>query len=75
MSGHDRAVELAVVILHSDGSIQPVFESLLNPDQAVGPTHVHGVNAGDVKAAPRSTRLPVALLRASLDASLWQVTR
>lgn len=60
--GHDRIVELAVVTLDSDLSVDSEFTSLLNPDRDVGPTWLHGVRASDVLDAPTFEELAGALI-------------
>ena len=49
---HDRIVELAALIVGSDGTALREFETLVNPERDIGPTHVHGLTSGDVLNAP-----------------------
>ncbi|MGV8966993.1 MAG: exonuclease domain-containing protein [Cellulomonas sp.] len=49
----DRVLEVAVVLLDADGRVEREWETLLNPDRDVGPTHVHGITPADVARAPR----------------------
>lgn len=49
----DRVVELAAVVMDTNGEIVSEFESLINPDRDVGPTYIHGLTAEDVGDAPR----------------------
>lgn len=49
----NRIVEIAVVLMSADGTIQGEFETLLNPERDVGPTRVHGITAGQVLRAPK----------------------
>jgi DNA polymerase-3 subunit epsilon len=49
---HDRVIEVAVVRLTPDGTIEDEYATLLNPGRDVGPTHVHGISAADVRHAP-----------------------
>ncbi len=51
--GHDRIVEIAVVRIAPDGTVLDEYCTLINPQRDVGPTHLHGVRAGDVIDAPR----------------------
>ncbi len=51
--GHDRVVEVAVLRLGSDGTQTQEFATLVNPGRDVGPTHIHGIRAHDIKDAPR----------------------
>lgn len=50
---HDRIVEIAVVVMLLDGTIEDEYETLVNPERDIGPTRVHGINASDVLHAPR----------------------
>lgn len=49
----DRIVEIAVIRLGADGRRLGEYVTLLDPGRDVGPTHVHGISATDVRAAPR----------------------
>jgi len=49
---HDRVVEIAIVRLSAQGERLDEYESLVNPERDVGPTHVHGITARDVRDAP-----------------------
>jgi DNA polymerase III subunit epsilon len=49
----DRIVEIAVLTIEMDGTIHREFTTLVNPERDIGPTHVHGISARDVVAAPR----------------------
>lgn len=49
----DRIVEVGVVALHPDGSVEDEWETLVNPGRDVGATRVHGITASDVLGAPR----------------------
>jgi DNA polymerase-3 subunit epsilon len=48
----DRVVEVAVVTVNGDGTIEDEFETLINPLRDVGPTWIHGIDAGMVRDAP-----------------------
>ena len=50
---NDRIVEIAAVTLDPD-SLETVdeYDTLINPERDVGPTHVHGISASMVEAAP-----------------------
>ena len=50
--GHDRIIEIAVVRTKSGGEIVDEFETLINPNRDLGPTHIHGIMAADVQLAP-----------------------
>ena len=48
----DRIIEVGVVLLDDDGVIEQEWTTLVDPQRDVGPTHVHGIRAGDVVGAP-----------------------
>jgi ATP-dependent Lhr-like helicase len=48
----DRIIEVAVVRLSPQGEPVQEYTSLVNPRRDVGPTHVHGITATDVRDAP-----------------------
>lgn len=51
-NGAHRIIEIGIVLL--DSSLRPErhWETLVNPDRDLGPTHVHGIRAGDLLDAP-----------------------
>lgn len=49
---NDRVVEVAVVRLSPDGHPADEYTTLVNPCRDVGPTHIHGITATEVKDAP-----------------------
>ena len=51
-SRHTRVVEVAAVVITPDGQVVREFVSLVNPKGDVGPSHIHGIYAKDVKHAP-----------------------
>lgn len=50
---HDRVVEVAVITVRPDGTIDREFTSLVNPERDIGPTSIHGLTTADVISAPR----------------------
>ncbi len=50
---HHRVLEIAIVTLGPDGERQADWHTLLNPERDVGASHIHGIRASDVEAAPR----------------------
>lgn len=50
--GSDRIVEIAVIRLNESGRLVDTYSSLINPQRDVGPTHIHGITASEVKDAP-----------------------
>ncbi|GGF34218.1 hypothetical protein GCM10010922_06770 [Microbacterium sorbitolivorans] len=48
----DKIVEIGVVLVDDAGVIEHEWGTLINPRRDVGPTHVHGIRASDVVAAP-----------------------
>src|SRR3990172_10776779 len=49
---HDRVIEVAVVRLSPGGLPADEYTTLVNPCRDVGPTHIHGITATEVKDAP-----------------------
>jgi DNA polymerase-3 subunit epsilon len=50
---HDRVVELAAVVIRSDGEIEREFTSLVNPERDIGPSKIHGLTSEDILCAPK----------------------
>ncbi|GAB98282.1 hypothetical protein KILIM_121_00090 [Kineosphaera limosa NBRC 100340] len=63
-SCRDRVVEIAVVWVSHDGEIQDQWVTLVNPGRDVGPTHIHGITATAVAAAPTFDEIAPYVLRA-----------
>lgn len=57
----DRIVEVAAVTLNPRGRIVDEWDTLVNPERDVGPTHLHGVSATMVSAAPTFEEVAAAL--------------
>jgi len=57
----DRIVEVAAVTLNPRGRIVDEWDTLVNPERDVGPTHLHGVSATMVSAAPTFDEVAAAL--------------
>ncbi|WP_168201012.1 exonuclease domain-containing protein, partial [Allokutzneria sp. NRRL B-24872] len=49
---HDRVVEIGVVLLDRDGAVVGDWCTLVNPGRDLGPQHIHGIAAADVRRAP-----------------------
>lgn len=49
---HDKIIEIAVVRINAAGTIIDEYHTLINPQRDIGPTHIHGLKARDVKNAP-----------------------
>ena len=49
---HDRIVELAVVVMSPAGQIEQEYDTLVNPQRDIGPTHLHRITAAEVGHAP-----------------------
>ena len=49
---HDRVIEVAVVRLRPDLEADDEWTTLVNPRRDIGRTDIHGIQAGDVAAAP-----------------------
>ncbi len=52
-SRHDRIVEIAVVHVDAAGRIEDTWSTLVNPERDLGPQTVHGIEAADIRHAPR----------------------
>jgi DNA polymerase III epsilon subunit-like protein len=50
--GNDRVIEVGIVLLDQLGNIEKEYETLVNPERDLGPTHIHGIKAAEAKAAP-----------------------
>ena len=50
--GHDRIVEVGVVLVSPDGEVEDTWETLLNPGRDLGRQDIHGICAADVLGAP-----------------------
>jgi len=50
--GHDRIVEVGVVLVSPDGEVEDAWETLLNPGRDLGRQDIHGICAADVLGAP-----------------------
>lgn len=48
--GH-RVVEIGIVLLDSEGNFEGNWETLINPQRDLGPTHIHGIKGSDVRDA------------------------
>jgi DNA polymerase III subunit epsilon len=49
---HERVVEVAVVVLDAQGAEVETFCTLVDPERAPGPTHIHGITAEMLVGAP-----------------------
>jgi DNA polymerase-3 subunit epsilon len=49
---HDRVVEIGVVLLDRNGVAVDEWCSLVNPGRDLGPQHIHGIRASEVREAP-----------------------
>lgn len=57
----DRLVEVAAVTVDANGQIVDEWDTLVDPQRDVGPTHIHGVTASMVSAAPMFEEVAAAL--------------
>ncbi len=62
----DRIIEIAAVVVSTDGRIEREFVSMVNPERDVGPTSIHGLTATDVLHAPRFADV-VPMVMAALE--------
>lgn len=49
---HDRIVEVGVVQVNRDGDIVDEWSTLVNASRDLGPQHIHGISAAEVREAP-----------------------
>ena len=54
-------VEVATVTLDGGGRVVDEWDTLVNPERDVGPTHIHGITASMVSAAPCFSDMAAAL--------------
>lgn len=54
---HNRIAEIGIVLVGRDGAITGEWSTLVNPERDLGPQHVHGIQAGDVRLAPTFTEI------------------
>ena len=59
---HDRIVEIAVVVVDSDGGIQREFVSLVNPKRDIGSSNIHGLTSEDILHAPQFSEIAPLVL-------------
>lgn len=50
--GHDRIIEIAVLRVLPDGTVEDEYATLVNPRRDVGRTDIHGITAGELQHAP-----------------------
>jgi DNA polymerase-3 subunit epsilon len=64
-SRRNRVVEVAVVLLDAELTVEGEFSTLVDPEGPVGPTHIHGIEHHHVLAAraPRFAQIAPQLLR------------
>lgn len=53
----DRVIEVAAVRVRAGGEVIDEWSTLVNPGRDLGPTHIHGISAGDVLDAPDFSRI------------------
>jgi len=49
---HHRVIEVGVVHVAPDGTLEDSFETVVHPGRDLGPTHIHQLRGADVKDAP-----------------------
>lgn len=54
---HNRVVEIGVVHVGRDGVVDGEWSTLVNPERDLGPQHIHGIRASDVRGAPTFAEL------------------
>ncbi len=61
---HDRVVEVAAVVVRTDGHVEREFVSLVNPARDIGPSSIHGLTSEDILHAPQFGEIAGLLLNA-----------
>ncbi|MEV7011430.1 exonuclease domain-containing protein [Streptosporangium sp. NPDC051022] len=51
-SWNDRVIEIGIVHLDLAGEVTGEWSTLINPERDLGPQHIHGVTAADIRHAP-----------------------
>ncbi|WP_187117632.1 3'-5' exonuclease [Flaviflexus massiliensis] len=59
----DRIVDLAVLVTNDQAAVKDRWSSLVNPERAIGATHIHGLTDNDVTDAPVFSDLVPHLIR------------
>ena len=59
----DRVIEIAAVRMRADGEVLDEWTTLVNPARDIGATHIHGISAADVLAAPAFAQVGGDLLQ------------
>jgi len=49
---HHRVIEVGIVHVSPDGTIEREFETVVNPGRDLGPTHIHRLRGANLKDAP-----------------------
>jgi DNA polymerase III subunit epsilon len=57
----DRIVEVAAVTVDASGRIVDEWDTLVDPQRDIGPTHIHGLTASMVSVAPTFEQVAAAL--------------
>ncbi|MFC6083731.1 exonuclease domain-containing protein [Sphaerisporangium aureirubrum] len=71
-SWRDRVVEIGVVHVDLEGRVTGEWGTLVNPERDLGPQHIHGISASDVRHAPKFKDIAgtvLALLRGRVPAA------
>lgn len=59
---NDKIIEIGIIKIDEDGKFLGSFETLVNPEREVGPTHVHGISDSMVIGAPRFSEIACDIL-------------
>lgn len=58
---NDRILEVAAVVVDSQGKLVREFVSLTNPERDIGPSRIHGLTSEDLLDAPRFAEIAASL--------------
>ncbi len=51
-NGHDRIIEVGIVLFSLTGGIYGEYETVFNPHRDLGPQHIHGLSLAELSLAP-----------------------
>jgi DNA polymerase III subunit epsilon len=61
-SWHDRVIEIGIVHTDLTGNVTGEWNTLVNPERDLGPQHIHGISAADIRHAPTFKEIAGALV-------------
>ncbi|MBN1471234.1 MAG: 3'-5' exoribonuclease [Syntrophaceae bacterium] len=49
---NDRIIEIAIIMISSEGEVVSEYETLINPNRDIGPSRIHQIHSSDILNAP-----------------------